>query len=82
MKVKIKDERNAQMQFEQFIELLIQYKKCHLDKDVYLNMESLDEAIKWYHSIANNIDPEMIKQLKNKILNNDEDNDLVEDNQD
>ena len=64
MKVKIKDERNAQMQFEQFIELLIQYKKCHLDKDVYLNMESLDEAIKWYHSIANNIDPEMIKQLK------------------
>jgi len=79
MKVKVKDERNAQMQFEQFIELLIQYKKCHLDKDVYLNMESLDEAIKWYHSIANNIDPEMVKQLKKKILNNEEDNEVNED---
>ena len=67
MKMKINDEVNAQRQFEQHIELLITYKKCNLDKDVYLNLDSLDKALKWYHNIAKDINPEMVKELRKKM---------------
>jgi hypothetical protein len=75
MKMKINDEVNAQRQFEQHIELLITYKKCNLDKDVYLNLESLDKALKWYHNIAKDINPEMINEFKKKLGEMGEDDD-------
>lgn len=42
-------EDNRQKQFEQQLELLINYKKFHPNKDVYLSEYSLSKAIKWYN---------------------------------
>jgi len=60
------NEQNVQKQFEQYIEILIAYKKCNLDKDVYLNMNSLDDALKWYHTISKEISPDLINKLMNQ----------------
>jgi len=73
MKMTIKNKDNEQKQFEQYIELLIMYKKCNLDKDVYITIESLNDALKWYQEFTKNIDPDVIKNLRNKIgMNKDE----------
>ena len=50
--------------FEQQLELLIGYKKCNLDKDVYLSLDSLEEAVKWYQNFCKSMNPDMIKKLK------------------
>tara|TARA_B110000208_G_C11567721_1_gene357751 strand:+ start:283 stop:495 length:213 start_codon:yes stop_codon:yes gene_type:complete len=65
--MKIRDPVNSQKQFEQFIEILIAYKKCHLDEDVYVNLNTLDKSMKWYHSIVKGINPEMITELKKNL---------------
>jgi hypothetical protein len=76
MKMRVNDEVNAQRQFEQYIEILITYKKCHLEEDVYLNLECLDKSLKWYHNIAKDINPEMIKELQKKMGGITDDNTL------
>ena len=38
-----------QKKFEECIELLILYKKNNLNKEVYLNEQSINEALKWFH---------------------------------
>lgn len=40
--------------FESYLELLIAYKKANLDKDVYLNINSIKEATKWYMNFMGN----------------------------
>ena len=65
--MKIRDSVNSQKQFEQFIEILIAYKKCNLDEDVYVNLNTLDIAMKWYHSIVKDINPEKITELKKHL---------------
>ena len=65
----MKNKDNEQKQFEQYIELLITYKKCNLEKEVYINTQSLNEALKWYQTFTKNIDPELVKQIKENINN-------------
>ena len=67
MKMRMNDDDSSQRQFEQYIEILITYKKCNLEEDVFLNLECLDKALKWYHNIAKDINPEMIKELRKKM---------------
>ena len=46
----MKIDQLTDVQFNHFLELLIQYKKCNPDKDVYLNGKSIQEAIQFFIS--------------------------------
>ena len=63
----IKIQEQLQKQFEQHIELMITYKKSHLEEDVYLNQESLNKVLKWYNNIVKDISPELINKCKEEL---------------
>ena len=50
-------EDKQQKLFEEHLEILINYKKFHPERDVYLNEKSMNEAFEWYkrglESVAN-----------------------------
>lgn len=56
------DPEKQQKLFEEHLEILINYKKFHPQRDVYLNEKSLNEAFEWYKkglsSVANMEDSE------------------------
>jgi hypothetical protein len=44
----MKIDRLTDVQFNHFLEVLIQYKKCNPEKDVYLSEKSIQEAIQFF----------------------------------
>jgi hypothetical protein len=44
-----------QKNFEQYIEILITYKKNNPNENVYISEKSLKKAIEWYINIEKNI---------------------------
>jgi len=48
-------EKKNQLIFEKQIELLITYKKSHLNEDVYLNEEHLNKALNWLNNLKNKL---------------------------
>tara|TARA_B100000575_G_C23127154_1_gene653205 strand:- start:662 stop:826 length:165 start_codon:yes stop_codon:yes gene_type:complete len=48
-------EKRNQLIFEKQLELLITYKKSHLNEDVYLNEEFLNKALNWLNNLKNKL---------------------------
>ena len=56
-----KREKHEQMNFEQYINLLVHYKQLSPDKDIYINSKCINEAITMYNQLQS-----IKSQLQNK----------------
>ena len=60
--------------FNQYIELLIMYKKNNLEKEVSLSLKSLKDATDWFNTMKdtmmNRLSKEDIKEATDKLVEN------------
>tara|TARA_B110000208_G_scaffold183033_1_gene235338 strand:+ start:905 stop:1171 length:267 start_codon:yes stop_codon:yes gene_type:complete len=60
--------------FNQWIDLLIMYKRNNLDKNVTISMKSLNEAMEWFNTMKENFmknsSKDDIKQVTDQLVEN------------
>ena len=67
----MKIDKLSDVQFNHLLEVLIHYKKCNPDNDVYLNENSIKEAIQFF--MKNGI----LEDFQKLNINNESDNESI-----